>query len=84
MTLRKGDKLFKLERREDALERVLSRVKEYLASNPDALTIPEKDLADILCFHESYVIYEVREDVHYRGHKDGYSFAAAVDLKVIY
>jgi nitrate reductase beta subunit len=65
------------------------RVRAWAEAHPEG-EITERDLAQILCPNESYVIHEVAEDVHYTSGK--YFNAAAdspvshvtADLKVIY
>ena len=78
MTLSKGNKLFKVSDQGD----VTTRLRTWLESHDGEIT--DKELSDILSNHESYAIHEVMTDVHYQSHNEGFSFAPAVDLKVLY
>ena len=93
MTLSKGDKLFKVQG-DKAGRLVFARWSDWLLEHQEEGTISERDLAQILCPNESYVVHEVMSDVHYqttppsegpdRHENTGYSYAPAVDLKVLY
>lgn len=85
MTLAKGDKLFKVASRGDgwataAAARVVAAVEKNTGP------VGERELADALSGGESYVVHEVITDVHYQAHlpEMDFTFAPAVDLKVIY
>lgn len=94
MTLGKGDHLIKVTRYDPDRNTgtFADRVRSWAEANPTG-EITERDLAQILCPNESYVIHEVMTDVHYTtrppatdadGPHDGYSVAPGVDLKVVY
>lgn len=84
MSLAKGDKLFKFRHGTHPQTTVIDKMRGWLANNPEATEISDRDLAEILCPNESYVIHEVMTDVHYQSHADGFSLAPSVDLKVLY
>ena len=88
MTLGKGNHLIKVTPDEPEL-RCADRVRLWAAQHPEG-KITERELAQILCPNENYVIHEVAEDVHYESGKyfnaasDSPVSHVTADLKVIY
>jgi hypothetical protein len=91
MTLSKGNHLIKVTPYEPTREAgsFADRLRLWAEANP-AGEITERDLAQILCPNESYVIHEVAEDVHYQTGKyfdaagDRQVSHVSADLKVVY
>lgn len=97
MTLGKGNHLIKVTsyNPSDAPPSTFAdRLRLWAEANPTG-DITERDLAQILCPNESFVIHEVMTDCHYTTMAPveavspgegmaGFSYVPAVDLKVIY
>lgn len=91
MTLGKGNHLIKVTPYEPSGNdgSFADRVRIWVWAHPEG-EMTERDLAQILCPNESYVIHEVMEDVHYEQINistqllDNSASHVKTDLKVIY